>query len=322
MFDFTDSLIDATIDALSVKDTVEVVNDHPEFEEKNWAATTGEPMYTDTVEIGVGKNKLVIVESDHKTLIKLYNKKNKEGKTIVHMQNDEVKNKTDKTHVEVTCNDNKEHNKKNGYYFEGDWPGVELGINTLYNGTDFSMPLSYSDMEINYGRSWFVNLNLLQYDVRLIKNNVGLVTGLGFQFRNYRFVKPNLVIASNDTLLPLLDTANRYIKSKLQTSHLRVPLFIEFKLPEKSNFHIMAGVIGDLLIGAHTKNVFYQNDAKKKIKSHDLQYLNFLNYSLSVRVGFESISIFVEYGMTPMFHKYRGPVLYPVNFGASWNFFF
>ncbi len=320
MFNFTDSLIDATIDALSVKDTVEVVNNNPEFEEKSFDAEKGDS-YTDTVEIGIGENKLVIVESDNKTLIKLYNKKNKDGKAIINIQDDDkkVSNKAD---IDTGFDEGDDDDEDKEHSFEGDWPGLELGINTLYNGTDFTMPLQYSDMEINYGRSWFVNLNLFQYDIGLIKDHVGLVTGVGFQFRNYRFVKPNLVFASSDTLIPLLDTANRYVKSKLQTSHLRVPLYIEFKLPEKGNFHIMAGIIGDLVIGAHTKNVFYVGDSKNKVKSHDLQYLNFLNYSLSFRVGFESISIFVEYGMTPMFNKYKGPALYPVNFGASWNFFF
>jgi len=328
MFNFTDSIIDKTLESFDESDTVEIITKEQAYDEKQYDNNYGE--YTDTVEIGIGNAKMVIIHTDNKTTVRLYNKKHSQGKEILKIDENNEENDIDVAPENKTSSEEKDFdndnddNTKYSSPFKANWTGIELGINTLFNGKDFNMAPQYSELEINYGRSWFVNINLLQYSVELVDDHVGLVTGLGFQFRNYRFLNSNLTFADNDSLIPILDTSYKYIKSKLQTSHLRVPLFVQFDLPEKDHFHIMVGVIGDILIGSHTKQVYYTDGSKNKsvIKNHNLRFMNFFNYSLSFRIGFDSISIFAEYGMAPIFNKYRGPEVFPVNFGVNWNFFF
>ena len=314
VFSFTDSIVDITLEAFELNDTVEVVKNN-EGENKSPIRAGDKSNNEDSVSVKIGENQILIVDSENKTLIKVY----QVSDTI---PNDTIKSKQKKEKDHKNPKVYKISVKKTEKKFKGDWFGFEFGVNTLFNGKDFNLPPQYSAMELNYSRSWFFGLNILKYDVGIIKENFGFVTGLGLQFRNYRFIKPNVIFMNNDSVSPFLDTTYNYLKSKLQVSYLRLPIFLEFKLPEKNNFHFMMGVIGDLLIGAHTKNVFYTEDSENRTtkKGRNILFLNFLNYSLSVRIGLEKFTIFAEYGMMPVFRENKGPVLYPLNFGIKWNF--
>ena len=55
-------------------------------------------------------------------------------------------------------------------------------------------------------------------------------------------------------------------KSKLSTTHLTIPLILEFQIPTGDHGHrifVSGGVIGGLRIGSHTK-VIYDDDGRKK----------------------------------------------------------
>jgi hypothetical protein len=72
--------------------------------------------------------------------------------------------------------------------FKGHFSGIDIGINNYFT-SDFStsLPLSDEYMNLNSGKSWGVNINFIQQSIALLNNNIGLVTGMGLEFNNYRF---------------------------------------------------------------------------------------------------------------------------------------
>ncbi len=319
VFTFTDSVAETIEKAINTTndDTVEVKvfpthNDtlQPMAKQGKDTAET----YFDTVEVKIGKIKLVTIDTDKKTSVRIY----KEGETQADKTQNTSKNNKKGQIVEhpILEKQTEKDEKTSRDDFEGKWFGVEIGLNTLYTNNGFYMPSSYDKMDLNYGKSWFFNLNMVHKSIAFTKNT-GLVTGLGLEFRNYRFISRNLVLNQEDTLSFTIDTQYNYVKSKLQTTHLRVPLFFEIYLPEKNEFHLMFGVIGNLMIGAHSKNVYYDEKNDKRISKHyNIHYLNFLNYSLSVRIGMENISLFIDYGMLPIFRPNNHLDTHPVNIGV------
>jgi len=324
MFNVADSVVDLTIESFENKDTVEI--------EKN-SKTNKETNKTDTVEMGFGKYKFVIIDNQDKSTFKIY--QDKDSTNMENRKEDlENKNKQIKTIFDSkTCKNDKNSKtikiqKENKEYFEPNWAGIESGINLLYNeNTLFDMPSPYENMNLNYGKSWYFSFNFFNYGIGLYKDNIGLVAGLGLEFRNYVFLKSNITLPNPDTAFGILDTSNfSFIKSKLQTTHLKLPLFLEINLPEKSNFHILLGVTGNLMIGAHTKIKYYTKDGtllkdKVKIKNNNISFLNLLNYSFTIGIGFEDISVYIDYSMMTLFKKNRGPQVLPVNIGINWSFF-
>ena len=53
-------------------------------------------------------------------------------------------------------------------------------------------------MDLNTGRSWNFNLNILEYGIGLGTDKIGIVTGLGFEWTNYVFDDQNS-ITKDDT---------------------------------------------------------------------------------------------------------------------------
>ena len=202
--------------------------------------------------------------------------------------------------------------------FDGHWGGIELGING-YNTSNFNMdfPKEYEYMDLNFPKSTAFYLNLLEFNLALAKNQKwGMLSGLGFEWHNYRF--------SNDVWLGMEDgTLQGYTyeapvkKTKLMVCYMTVPLIFEFQTNNKSrinSFHVGAGVVGGLRIGTHTKVKFENN---KKEKNFNDFYLNPLKLDATVRVGWSCINLFATYSLTGMFRENRGPELYPWTVGIT-----
>jgi len=150
----------------------------------------------------------------------------------------------------------KKHDKKPK--FDGHWAGFELGVNGLLNkDMVIDYPAGYSFMDLNYSKSIAVNINFFEQNINLIGQKLGLVTGMGLSWNNYRF-ENNVVLTHegkfdgyND-----LDPTKNYEKSKLVVSYLRVPLMLEFQTNNKmkaNSFHLSGGVVGAVRVGRREK---------------------------------------------------------------------
>ena len=204
--------------------------------------------------------------------------------------------------------------------FKGHWAGVEIGLNNFFSEPfNSELPNDIRYMDLNAGKSVVVGLNLFQYNLGLQKdkNNIGLVTGLGLTFNNYRF--------DSKYVLTRLDDGNTYYKisprvvdkNKLVTTFLTVPLLLEFQIPDHTYrpFFISGGVYGGFKIGSHIKMKYNDNAGVKKEKFREDLNLNPIKYGVMVRAGYRCVKLFANCDLSTLFQSGQGPEIYPWSVG-------
>lgn len=209
--------------------------------------------------------------------------------------------------------------------FDGHWGGFEMGINTfhttdysLYEGTEFQ---GYDFFDLNHGKSLTVNINIAETAFSNERKTIGVVTGLGFSFMDFRFDQANRTIAKGPQSPYILEPVmfeKEADKSKFNVVYLTAPLMLEIATPLKLDAHRLtlgAGVIGGLNIGSHTK----VKNGSSKDKERGSFNLNPLKYDLTGRIGFGDFCLFANYGMTPLFKTGKGPELVPLTIGISFT---
>jgi hypothetical protein len=263
-------------------------------DENTVAATTND---NGDVEVTINNDKIVVVTDDSVTV--------KLGNNSLNVDEDgKVKVK---------------HGKKKDK-FNGHWTGLELGVNGyLTPNNDFEYPSEYKLMDLKYQKSINVNLNFWEQNVNLIKNHLGLVTGLGLSWNNYRFGNDVRLQKGDDSLkMSVVSTAGyKYEKSKLVNTYLTLPLLLEVQTNRYSkvnSFHLTGGVVGGWKIGTHAKYV-YDDGSRQKDKDHSDFYMNPFKLDAIVKIGWGVINLYGSYSLTPMFQKNKGPELYPFAVG-------
>jgi hypothetical protein len=211
------------------------------------------------------------------------------------------------------------------------WSGIDVGANALL-GPDGSgdFPREYDFLQLDQGRSRFVSINFMEQKIEFGSHHVGLLTGLGWEFNNYRFRDNSVISFEGDTITALPVGSPQFIKSKLRQSGFRVPLMLEFntkraKMPteaevlaaardtvggkkprsfnvdHKKNFHIAVGVVGTWYYDSMYKQK-YRVDGRieKDIDKGDHRLLPY-RLAASARIGYGSLNLFAEYALTPLF---------------------
>ncbi len=201
------------------------------------------------------------------------------------------------------------------------WSGFYLGINGYMmpdNSISLDEEVDYMDLE--YNRSIQVDLNIWEQELVLARGNnglLGLVSGIGFSWNNYRFSNNIRLIHGEDELRHYTDTIHDLKKSKLTVSHLNVPVMLEFQhnASGSNNFHAAAGINAGLRLRSHTKQVFQFDGDRKKDKEYRDYHLVPFRYAAIARIGWGNINLFATYALNSMFRDDRGPELYPFNVG-------
>ena len=118
------------------------------------------------------------------------------------------------------------------------WAGIDFGFNVLLNsaGTQQFANDPYLRNDIAQSHVW--NLNLLDHKFRIIKEYVGLTTGIGFNFTQVAFENNYVLGKANDSTFATIDTVFNYDKNKLKATYLTVPLLLEFNT-HKNNQRIV-----------------------------------------------------------------------------------
>ena len=217
--------------------------------------------------------------------------------------------------------DSEENRADRRSHFKGHWAGIELGLNN-YLTTDYSftIPAGIEYMELHSGKSMNFNLNFSQISLGLTRR-IGIVTGLGLDWNNYRFDGDNNIIKDaggviiNDPYAP-----GSLKKSKLQTLYLNLPLLLEVQIPaDHSHLNIAAGPIGSVKLCSKSKIIFEDGD---KVESDDDFSLNLLRYGATVRIGYENFQIYGVYYPTPLFKTGKAPGgvdLFPFELGFAFT---
>jgi len=200
------------------------------------------------------------------------------------------------------------------------WSGVDLGLSGFLSAdNELNLPENLEQYDLDYAKSVSVHLNFIEHKFRLVKNYVGLNTGLGLEYNSYAFKNDVSLSVMQDTLLNVFDTVRNYDKNKLKATYLVMPLMLEFntsKYAEKS-VHLAVGIVGGWRIGSKWKHQYETDEerVKNKVKSH--YHLNPFKYSAAVRVGYGGLTVFANYGLSTLFEKDKGPELYPFNVGIT-----
>ncbi|MFO8087468.1 MAG: DUF2807 domain-containing protein [Bacteroidales bacterium] len=223
--------------------------------------------------------------------------------------------------LKTSLDDDEEPEEKEDPEFDGHWGGFEMGVNGFVNADNkMELPDEYDFLELKMEKSILVNINLFEKNINLIREHVGLVTGLGLQYNNYRFA--NNVFLNNDSSLLTgyyddFTQQRQYIKSKLVVNYITVPLILEYTTHGDNEFHIGAGAQFAYKIGEHTKNVYEDGLDKEKVKDRGKYFLNPYKLELTGRIGWGFVNLFATYSLNPMFEKDKGPEMYPFTAGIT-----
>ena len=209
------------------------------------------------------------------------------------------------------------HRKDNPDKFNGHWEGIEFGFNA-FDRPDYSMysPADKDFMSLNQGKSLELDFNFYELNIGLVKNYVGLVSGMGLNFNNYRFENPYTLQKGQFVTEPVGLNPDNLSKTKLAATYLKVPLLLEFQIPVNQNegrLFLNAGLIGGVKIGSHTKVKY----GDKKDKDRSGFNLNSFKYEATARIGYKDICLFANYSLTPLFQAGKGPELTPFTIGIS-----
>jgi len=259
------------------------------------------PTKSDSTKIRIGRKSITIIDEDDNTVVRFPNRRFRSDWDVDY------------------------HRKPS---FRGHWSGVEFGINGFMDkNQSITMKNDMSYMDLKQARSWNFNVNFLQYSIGFGTDKIGLVTGMGLEFNNYHFSNPislktDKTVGSSSNGMTIVDSS--YInnnfdvsKTKLSTTHLTVPLLLEFQIPTGDHKHrifISGGIIGELRLGAHTK-VVYDDEGKRKDKNREDFNLSTFRYSFTARVGYRGLKLFANYSPVSLFEKNKGPQVYPYSIG-------
>jgi len=262
-------------------------------------AQTSEEEKKDTTKLVIGNK-----------VYKIYHKKGAIDKIEVDEKDTSSVSKKEKSEIQ-----NEKEFRKYGH-----WGGMDFGFTSLLNTKGTSSFGKQSFLENDPSKSYYVSLNLIEHKFPIINNNVGITTGLGFDWMKIG-IKNNLQLNYNsDSVWTAKDISYEYDKNVLRATYLDIPLFLEFNTssnPRKSWF-LMVGVVGGMRIGSKFIQQLYdqKNEINKKISGD--YALNPYKFYASIRMGYKHVGLFTNYSLIPLFDTKRVEKAFPLTFGLSW----
>jgi hypothetical protein len=199
------------------------------------------------------------------------------------------------------------------------WNGIDLGVNGILNedyGSNLSDDPLSGMLEPKLGSSRYIALNMVQVKGRIVKDYVGIVSGLTIQSYNWKFSGSNELNLNSDTMIT--PTVGKNVsKNKLRATYIGIPVLLEFNtsLDPKKAFHITAGVVGKVRIGNMYKQKYSLdgNDSKASLKG-DLG-LNRWAADATLRIGYRRLTFFGQVGLLPLFDNDNTQDVYPFAVG-------
>lgn len=185
------------------------------------------------------------------------------------------------------------------------WDGIDLGINGIAEFNSGSTPDPESEiLNSRPIQSRYISFNFAQVKLRLIKDYVGLASGMSFQIYNYNY-GGSTEFAFGDSLVAFPSGDKNVNKNKFRPSYFAMPLLLEFNtsLDPKKSFHVSAGVIGKVLIGTMYKQKYELDGDRFKSNIKGDLGLNRWGLDATVRVGYRKLTFFGQMGLLPLFEN-------------------
>ena len=230
--------------------------------------------------------------------------------------------------------------------FNGHWAGVDIGFNGYVN-KDFNMnfPKEYEYLDLRMEKSGVVNLNFFEQNIPFSKNQKwGMITGLGFTFNNYKFMRPTRLSMDSSQLIGYLDQDISIRKSKLTAMYLTLPVLFEFQtapIYHKDGFHINVGVVIGARLSSHTKIYYNELNTEFNVTQYNPEtgqydvvftavspddpkqhhygdwFLQPFKFDATARIGSNFLNFWTNFSLNTMFRKGKGPELYPWSAGIT-----
>lgn len=196
----------------------------------------------------------------------------------------------------------------------------DLGLNALVkqeSGVGVGLDAS-SDLRTAGSR--YVNLGF-DWETRLggKRSPVALIVGPEFAFNNFMLTGNNRWQNVNGFTSVVKETSDRqFLKSKLVTSSVNLPLMLQLKLRDshyKPTFRLGAGGFVGYRLGAHTKIKYISEGSTDKDKDEGSYNLENFLYGAQGTIGYGSLELFAKYNMNDLFKNNAGPQAQVLSFG-------
>jgi TonB family protein len=206
--------------------------------------------------------------------------------------------------------------------FDGHWAGFDFGTILLMSDvfkTDFAANDYWKNDVV---RSFNFNFNFFDYKFPIIKQYLGLTTGMGWNFSTIGLTKNYDIAHTSDTIFAVTNLSQNYRANTLNVQYLTVPLLLEFatKKEQKKSFYFAAGVIGGIRVFSNTRQTgkFANGD---RFDLNVRSKYNFAPFTLeaTVRTGFGPFGLFATYNLNTLFKEGKTVAVYPFRTGITFN---
>ena len=208
------------------------------------------------------------------------------------------------------------------YKMEGHWAGIGWGFANI---TDAKYKLNDIDgLSLKSESSNEFFFNLIEKTLPLYKNNIGLTSGFGFNWKNY-FLEKNAHLIENDdiTIIAPAPAGINYKYSRLRVFQIAVPLLLEWQptFGKNHKLFINAGVIGGVNAAA-TYRVKYTEPNGGEVNMVESKGLNIAPITLDYigQIGYNDWSVYAKYSPFSIFQNEKGPNVRAVSLGVMLNF--
>ena len=203
---------------------------------------------------------------------------------------------------------------------EAKWSGLEIGYNINTNAAFGSTFSGYKYWENDPAKSIYFNLNIAEHRFRIVKEYVGITTGIGINFNSIAF-KSNYELIDTVDMVYAKIGESEYSKNKLKASYVQVPLLLQFNSNRDNNrgMYLSAGVIGGARLTSKLKRKGTLDDQEFEEKKKGVYALNPFKLDATIRIGYKNIGGFVNYSLMPLFETSKTVGVYPLTFGATFG---
>lgn len=191
--------------------------------------------------------------------------------------------------------------------------GLVIGYNGWGN-VPFSVSPDTSALKLD-GASFNLTLCLFPFLFYDLNSSVMLSSAVGFKWRSFKFADKCNILVEGEQGLEYSHFTDNGKKNKLKMTYLTVPLRLD--LFPTNNWHIVAGVEGNLRLCSKVKAKSYDDEKFKKKGDY---YMNPLSCDVIFGINYRGIGIMASKDLTPLFKDGKGPDVYPYSIGICLDF--
>jgi len=214
------------------------------------------------------------------------------------------------------------HKDHSNYSMKPHWAGIGWGFLNVTDKNNKMNNVEGVSLKAESSNEFFINL--FEKIMPIYRNNLGLTTGLGFDWHNY-FLDMNTHLLEEKGITGVYNAPDgvNYDYSRLRTFHITIPLLLEWQptFGKSHSFFVSAGAIAGINTFADYK-VKYKDARGNTVTSVESHGLNTAPLSLDFmgQIGYGSFSVYAKYSPFSIFQSEKGPDIRAVSLGLVWNF--